>query len=63
MSIATQAKVEWYEHQYEETKKWISDMCKEPWFWKQETAEEQLISKLVYMTQLRNKISGLKGCE
>lgn len=61
MSVETKAKIEWYEHQYEVTKDWVSEMIKEQWFWKQETAEEQLIGKLIYMTQLRNKINGMKG--
>ena len=64
MTIQQQALLEWYQHQYEATKKSLRDDCSRDYFWEYEQAEEQMINKLVYMTQLRSLIEGMKkACE
>ena len=60
MTIKQQAYIDWYQHQYDATKKSLLEECANERFWNNRTAEENLISKLVYMTQLRNMIEGLK---
>lgn len=60
MTIEQEAIIEWYQNEYNATLKNVKMECSEDWFWNQKTAEEQMIRRLLYMTQLRNMIEGLK---
>lgn len=60
MNLANEVTMQWYQKQYEDTKRSVIEDCNRDWFWKNETCEEELIKKLLYMTQLRNLIEGMK---
>ena len=60
MTLENEVTMQWYQKQYEATKQQVIDECNRAWFWKNETSEEQLIKKLLYMMQLRNMVEGMK---
>lgn len=60
MTLENEVTMQWYQKQYETTKQSVIENCNRDWFWKNETCEEELIKKLLYMTQLRNMIEGMK---
>lgn len=60
MTLENEVTMQWYQKQYEITKQSVIENCNRDWFWKNETCEEELIKKLIYMTQLRNMIEGMK---
>lgn len=60
MNFENEVTMQWYQKQYETTKQSVIESCNRDWFWKNETCEEELIKKLLYMTQLRNLIKGMK---
>lgn len=60
MNLANEVTMQWYQKQYKDTKRSVIEDCNREWFWKNEFCEEELIKKLLYMTQLRNLIEGMK---
>ena len=60
MNLANEVTMQWYQKQYEDTKRSVIEDCNREWFWENEFCEEELIKKLLYMTQLRNLIEGMK---
>ena len=60
MTLEAEVTMQWYQKQYEATKQEVIEECNRAYFWENETCEEALIRKLIYMTQLRNMVEGMK---
>lgn len=60
MKLENEVTMQWYQTQYEATKRSVIENCNRDWFWENENCEEELIKNLLYMTQLRNLVEGMK---